>query len=195
MYTGLAGVYAAALDETGDVPKYSKGFQVGAGMTITIVPQYAEGNVYGDNRRVKHKKKFKGANVTLGVTSLPIQAEEVMFGRVVSEEKRVVRNSGDQSRYIGLGLYANEELEDSDEKIYAAVWLYKVKLEDPGDDFETEGENVTYKTPSLSGVADALKSGDWCEKKRFNVEAEAIAWIKEKAGIVEPESGGGQTTG
>ena len=59
MFTGLAGVYAAKLDESGSTLKYSDGFQVGAGMTVQVVPQYAEGSVYGDNRRVKYKKKFK----------------------------------------------------------------------------------------------------------------------------------------
>ncbi len=184
MFTGLAGVFAASLNEAGATPAYTKGFQVGAGMAVKVAPQYAEGSVYGDNRRVKHKKKFKNANVTLGTSSLPQEAEEVMFGRTREEGKSIVSNGlKDSSKYIGLGLYATEEAEDDGAAKYTAVWLYKVKFEDPGDDFETEGENIVFKTPSLTGSAEMLKNGDWREKKQFDAEDEAIAWIKEKAGI------------
>lgn len=182
MFTGLAGVYAAALDESGDKPKYSKGFQVGEGMTVQIQPQYAEGSVYGDNRRVRHKKRFKNANVTLGVTTLPKEAQTVMFGRTEGTEGEIVSSNKDESQYVGLGLYATEE-DSAGSKKFTAVWLFKTKFDDPGDDFETEGENIVFKTPSLSGTAETLANGEWRTKKQFDTEAEAVAWIKEQAGI------------
>lgn len=184
MYVGLAGVYAALLDENESDAVYKKGFQVGAGMTIQIQPQYAEGSVYGDNRRVKYKKKFKNANVTLGTTSLPKESQEVMFGRTVGADGAVVSNGlTDEANYVGLGCYSVEEADDDAEKKYTALWLCKVKFEDPGDDFETEGENITYKTPSLTGTAEMLKNGEWRKKEQFDSEEEAIAWIKKQAGI------------
>lgn len=192
MFVGFAGVYAAALDETGDTPKYSEGFKVGEGIATSIIPQYAEGSVYGDNRVVKHKKKFKNATVTLGVTTVPVQAEEVMFGRKVSEDGSIISNSKDQSKYIGLGFFANEEAADSNSISYVAVWLYKAKLEDPGDEFETEGENITFKTPSLSGIVNTLENGNWRKKKKFESEEDAVAWIKTMAGITPGTGSGGQ---
>lgn len=184
MFIGLAGVYAASLDETGSTPKYTNGFQVGAGMAVQINPQYAEGSVYGDNRRVKYKKKFKNANVTLGTTSLPKECQSVMFGRTAGSDGEITSNGlKDEAKYIGLGLYSREEGEDDSKEKFTALWMYKVKFEDPGDDFETEGENITYKTPSLTGSAEMLKNGDWRTKKQFETEDEAIAWIKEKAGV------------
>lgn len=186
MFVGLAGVYAAILDESGSTPSYSEGFKVGAGMTIQIQPQYAEGSVHGDNRRVKYKKKFKNANVTLGTTSLPKESQKVMFGRTPGVDGLVTSNGlKDEANFIGLGCYSAEEAEDDDTKKYTALWLYKVKFEDPGDDFETEGDNIAYKTPSLTGVAEMLKNGDWRQKKQFDSEEEAITWIKEQAKISE----------
>ncbi len=183
MFTGLAGVYAAKLDESGSTPSYSDGFQVGEGIAVSIVPQYAEGSVYGDNRRVKYKKKFKSANVTLGTTRLPIAAESDMFGREPDDDGAVVSKGSDEANYVGFGCYATEEDESSIK--YAAVWLYKVKFADPGDDFETEGENIVFKTPSVTGSAETLSTGEWRKKQSFTTEAEAIAWIKEQAGITE----------
>lgn len=182
MFTGLAGVYVAGMTEQSGVPKYSAGFKLGEGMTVSIAPQYAEGSVYGDNRRVKYKKKFKNANLTVGVTRVPKEAESVMFGREANDETgTVISNGGDEAKYVGFGCYATEE-EEVDVK-YTAVWLYKVKFTDPGDEFETEGENIVFKTPSLTGSAETLENGDWREKKQFSTEEEAIAWLKEKAGI------------
>lgn len=184
MFTGLAGVYVAKLDEAGEKPKYSGGFQLGAGITVSIAPQYAEGSVYGDNRRVKYKKKFKNANLTVGVTSVPKEAESMLFGRGASEtEGETISKGSDEAEYVGFGCYATEEDEMSIK--YTAVWLFKAKFADPGDEFETEGENIVFKTPSLTGTAETLKDGSWRVKKQFNSEAEAIAWIKGKAGIAD----------
>ncbi len=181
IYVGLANIYAAKYSSSGS---YSDGFQVGEGMTIQIAPQYAEGSVYGDNRRVIYKSKFKNATVTLGVTRMPIEAQSVFFGRTVGDDNEVVRSSSDVANYVGLGCVANKEDEDST-VTYEAAWLHKVKFSDPGLDLETEGENITFKTPSLSGSAEALSTGEWITTKEFSTEAEAVAWIKELAGITE----------
>lgn len=184
MFTGLAGIFVAKLDESAETPKYTEGFQLGAGKTVSIVPQYAEGSVYGDNRRVKYKKKFKNANITLGVTSVPKTAEKTLFGREdPGVEGETISNGNDEANYVGFGCYATEEDENSDKPKYTAVWLYKVKFVDPGDEYETEGENIVFKTPSLTGSAEVLKNGDWRTKKQFPTETEAIAWLKGKAGI------------
>lgn len=183
MYTGLAGIFAASLDDSGAEPTYSDGFQVGEGMTTQIQPQYAEGSLNGDNRRVKYKKVFKNANVTLGVTTLPKNAQSVMFGRTAGKDGEVVSTSKDVSKYVGLGLYATEEDGSSDTEKYTAVWLFKVKFDDPGDDFETRGDNIVFKTPSLSGSAETLADGRWRVKKQFDTEAEAVTWLKTKAGM------------
>ena len=190
MFTGLAGVYVAELSEKTDNPTYSNGFQLGEGMAVTIAPQYAEGSVYGDNHRVKYKKKFKNANITLGTTRIPKQAEPVMFGKTEDSGGEVVSNQRDDGKYVGFGCYATEEGGPGEDTKYSAVWIYKVKFADPGDDFETEGENITFKTPSLTGSAEPLKHGDWKVKKQFDAEEEAINWIKTKAGIVTGNSGG-----
>lgn len=182
MFTGLAGVYAAKLNETEEKPAYTEGFQVGEGMAISIAPQYVEGSVYGDNRRVKYKRKFKNANLTLGTTRLPAVAQKVFWSREAGADEAIKSNVNDRENYVGIGCYATEE-DDTDTPKFTAVWLYKCKVADPGDDFETEGENIAFKTPSLTGIVDPLKNGDWREKQQFDTEADAVAWIKEKAGI------------
>ncbi len=190
MFTGLAGIYVAKLSETGPSPSYSGGFKLGEGITVSIVPQYAEGSVYGDNRRVKYKKKFKNANVTVGTTIIPKEAESVMFGRKEPEDDGGVISKGtDEANYVGFGCYATEEDETSIK--YTAVWLHKVKFTDPGDEFETEGENIVFKTPSLTGSAETLSTGEWREKKQFDTEEEAVEWVKSKANITDAQQGTG----
>ncbi|MCD8096992.1 MAG: hypothetical protein LUE31_02940 [Lachnospiraceae bacterium] len=185
IYVGLANIYAAKYNSSSG--SYSDGFQVGEGMTVTIAPQYAEGSVYGDNHRVMYKKKFKNANVTLGITRLPIEAQSVFFGRTVGDDNEVVRSSKDVENYVGLGCVSNKEDEDAT-VTYEAAWLHKVKFSDPGFDLETEGENITFKTPSLSGSAEAFSTGEWVTTKEFSAVCEGVAWIMGLAGITEEAS-------
>lgn len=163
---------------------YSNGFVCGEAMNTTVTSQYAEATVYGDNRAVKNKKSFKYADVTMGTTRLPRTAEEIMFGHTVDQETgQVTGNAGDEENYVGYGFISQEEIDGVDKNV--AVVLYKVLFSEGENGYETKGENLTFKTPSVSGKALAEDDGDWIARRPFDTETEAEAWIKQMLGITE----------
>lgn len=169
-------------------PETGKGIVLGKAIGVDIEPQYSEASLYGDNKKAEYEKKFKSAKVTLETTSLPLAAHNSLFGHTVTEESEgeaatIISKSGDNANYVGFGIYT-EECVDGKTK-YVTAWLPKVKFADSSDSWETKGENINYKTPSIEGEALADEAGVWRELKVFDTEAEAVSYLNAQANIEE----------
>lgn len=163
---------------------YADGFVCGEAMTTSVNPQYAESTVYGDNRAVSNKKKFKNAAVAMGTTRLPLPACSTMFGhKVDAETGAVTYNAGDEANYVGYGFISKEDVDGVTK--YIGCVLYKVMFSEGENSYETEGENINFKTPSVSGMAMPEDDGDWKDVMPFDTEDEAYEWIKGVLGLTD----------
>lgn len=179
---GLSKPWIAKLDVSKGT--YSDGFKCGELVSTNVTPNYNEASLRGDNKEVRNKKKFKNASVTMGVTHLPLAAKKVMFGHEVDEtEKTEKSKSTDESSYVGYGFISEETSGDDD--VYVACVLLKVLFAEGEDAYTTEGDSITFSTPSVSGTASPNKDGEWRDKKICATEEEAETWIKGKLGITE----------
>lgn len=163
---------------------YTDGFICGEAMTTSINPQYGESGVYGDNIMVESIKKFKNAAVSMATTRLPREAAIVMFGHAVNTETgRVTYNAADETNYVGYGFVSKERLNGVTK--YIACVLYKVMFSEGENAYETEGENISFKTPSVTGTAMPEDDGDWKNTMPFDTEEKAVEWIKGVFGLVD----------
>lgn len=165
--------------------KYEKPFAFGKAVALQVTPNYAEGQLYADDVQAEYDKEFNYADVTLGTSTIPIQAHNQMFGHKVEEEqKAVTMNANDENGFVGMGWITVEKVDGV--RNYIGNFLYKAKFSEPSEDYATKGESVEYKTPSISGRALAEDDGDWKDVKTFKTEKEAYDWImKEKFGVAE----------
>lgn len=186
---GLSRPWIAELDtETG---KYSNGFRLDEAISTSVSPEYAEGSLYSDNSESEYVKEFTGANVTAGTRSLPVKAKTVVFGHRLNEDGDEISNADDNGKYVGYGFISRERL--NGRNIYMACILLKVKFNEGEESFETKGNSITFKTPSISGRANTIgisygnvKKDDWRIKSPFfDTEEEAEAWIKTKFDVEE----------
>ena len=182
MRYGLSKPTIAELDvATGT---YKNGFRCGEAMTTAVVPEYNEGAVRGDNKQIESVKKFKKAAVTAGTTRLPIIAERVMFGKETDEVTgEVISKTVDQGNYVGYGFISQERINGVDKHVGCV--LLKVLFTEGQDDYETEGESIVFKTPSLSGVASGVANNQWRRVKPFDTEQQAQDWIDGILGLVD----------
>ena len=181
-YYGLSNPWIAKLDTEKNT--YSDGFKCGTAVGTEISPQYNEAKLYGDNALQESLKEFKYADVTLNTTDMPIDAANVMFGHKIDKEKNsIIYNNGDVANYVGYGFFASEMI--NGKTTYIAAVLPKVKFSESADSYNTKGDSIEFKTPSLSGNAMANSAGDWKIKQTFDTEEEAIAFIKEKLNITD----------
>lgn len=161
---------------------YNEPFACGKAVGITVTPSYAEASLYGDDIQAEYDKEFNYADVTLNTTTLPIQAHEEMFGHAIGgdNETEIIYNSNDEQNYVGMGWISSEKVDGK--RKYVGNFLTKVKFSEPSEEYSTKGENIEYKTPSVTGRALALDDGTWKKADSFETEGEALAYVYKKFG-------------
>ena len=164
--------------------------QFARAIAFSVAPTFAEAALAcDDDPHGEYEKEFVEADVTLGTDTVPVDVNEVLFGATVSasasgtgaEENVVTYKKDDQANEVGTAVIGDEVLHGV--KKWVAVFLPRVKYADPGEDFETKGSSITYKTPSITGKAYAETDGTWRKRAVFGTEAEAIAWIESCFGV------------
>ena len=190
-YVGLAKPYIARLVNE-KTKTYSDGFKCGKAMNVNITPNYNEGKLYADNQLAENVKEFKDGTITLGTDRLPREADKVCFGHTVGEDGSVSYKTGDSANYVGVGFCVSEMLDGV--KKYVAIVVYKTKFGENAEEYTTKGENIEFKTPSISGTISGLSTTEWKDRKVFDTEDEAEAWIMEEFGISDTPGGGSPGT-
>lgn len=182
-YIGLSNPYIAELaDET--AKEYKNGFACGKAITVNITPNYSEAKLYANNSLSEYTKEFKDGTITLGTDRLPYQASSVCFGHEVSEDgKKIIFKSTDDTKNVGIGFYVSR-VEDS-VKTYEATVVYKAKFNDSTNDYQTKGDTIEFKTPSIEGTIAALSTGEWKETQIFDSEKAADEWLKTTLNITD----------
>lgn len=179
---GLSKPWIAKLNPATNT--YSDAFKCGKAISTAVTPNYNEAPLYADNQQTENVTEFKNANVSIGTDRLPSKAAMVMFGHTVAENGEESSKSKDEAGYIGYGFITAEQLDGV--KKYRACVLLKVKMKEGEESFETKGDSIVFKTPSLSGTAIANEEGEWRIKSPYYAtEAEADQWIQKKFGVVE----------
>lgn len=159
--------------------------QFARAIAFSVAPTFAEAALAcDDDPHGEYEKEFVEADVTLGTDTVPVDVNEVLFGATVSasasgtgaETNVVTYKKDDQANEVGTAVIGDEVLHGV--KKWVAIFLPRVKYADPGEDFETKGSSITYKTPSITGKAYAETDGTWRKRAVFGSEAEAVAWIE-----------------
>lgn len=179
-YIGLARPVIAAYRVQDGQNVYSDGIRFGKAVRIEISPTYEDVSDYGDINDTDEEQECTGADVTLGISEIPQEAENIVFGHTVAgDEAR--SNVSDRASPIGIGVRTREVI--SGKVRYLAIWLHKVRLTEEGQDNETKGDSITYATPSVTGRALPDEDGDWRTKKIFETKEAADVWLDQMAGI------------
>ena len=156
---------------------YSDGFVCGKAVSFEVTPNYSEGSLYGDDEQAEYEKAFTNANVTLGTTTLPVEAAETVFGHTVdSVSGAVTKKTTDEANYVGVGVVIDEVV-DGVKKYYALI-INCAQFSESAESFQTKGDSITFSNPSIAGLAIGDKNSVWQDKKPFDDAAAAQAYIK-----------------
>lgn len=163
---------------------YSDAFKCGKAMNTAVTPNHNEATLFADNQPDETVSEFKNANVTLGVNTMPLKAALIMFGHTIKEDGTEIHKSSDSASYVGYGFIVAERTDG--EKKYRACVLRKVLFKEGEESYETKGDSIVFKTPSISGTALPVDDGEWRVKSPiFDTEDEADLWIQKKFNVKE----------
>lgn len=159
---------------------YETPFAFGKAIGLTVTPNYAEGSLHADDAQSEYDKEFTSADVSLNTDTIPIVARTSVFGHKMNEQE-IVFNADDEAGYVGCGWISVEKIDGK--RKFTGNFLPKVKFSEPSEEYATKGENIEYKTPSISGKSlTEEEDGDWKYVQAFETATEALAYIYEKMG-------------
>ena len=72
-------------------------------------------------------------------------------------------------------------------KVYHLMWIYKVRWTQPDDDYETKGESISFKKPSITGKIAPLTESALLLFPSAHVACEAVAALKPTGAAVAAE--------
>lgn len=102
---------------------------------------------------------------------------------LTKKKKNVKFNSNDQQNYVGMAWVSVEKVDGK--RSFIGNFLKKVKFAEPSEDYSTKGDSIEYKTPSITGRALPLDSGEWKETQVCDTEEKALEWIQTMFGTTE----------
>ncbi len=140
-------------NDTNQGTTYKQAVKLAPLMKISLTPKTAEGTLYGDDSLVEYASEITEYDVTLDTTDLTSEQLAALLGHSLDSNGGVTVSNSDVAVYGGLAF----ESRRSDGSTQYVV-LYKTKFSPVSEEYETKGENVNFKTPSLSGKAIARVS-------------------------------------
>jgi phi13 family phage major tail protein len=161
---------------------YSDGFVCGKATQGSVTPTTYDVKFYGDDALAEQEAGVSDYAISLGLTTLPVKALNVMFGHTVNESTHeVTYATTDAANYTGVG-FCVVRIENG-VKSYDAHWFYKVEFTEPTDSYTTKGETVTFSGPTINGTAGPNGEKKFREMKTFDSESAATSWLDTQAGI------------
>lgn len=155
---------------------------IGKAIQADISISTNEAKLYADDTVVESDRSFQSGTITFGIDDLSDEIQVEFLGHKKDEETgEITANGNDRNPYVGVGFYSVKKVNGV--KKYRAVWLTRVQFAEPEDTNATKGENVEFSTPTLEGTIMLDDNGDWKKENTFDTEAQAIAYLEEKAGI------------
>lgn len=185
---GLKYPVAAIYNDSTGTPVYSDGFVIAKAMSAGIQINKNNVKLFADDDIDEVDQSFIDGTITLGLNELPLESQAIMLGHTIGAGGEMVANKNDIAPYMGNGFYGRIKRNGLNK--WRAVWLHKVQFGEPNDETETQGERVVFQTPKIEGVIMKDINGDWKSEKVFDTEADAIAWLNEKAGLPVTDSSG-----
>lgn len=139
--------------------------------------------LYADDAIAESDKSFQSGLISLGIDELSAAIQADFLGHTADGQTgEITAKGGDGSPYVGIGFYGAKKV--SGARKYRAIWLPKVQFAEPADSNKTQGETVEFNTPVLEGTIMLDDDGNWKKENTFDTEAEAIAYLQDKAGIL-----------
>lgn len=155
---GLRDLHYARLtsdDETGTV--YGTPEKIVGAITAKISPKTDMQKHYSDDGLTEVASSQGETEVEFGADDLPLQVQADLLGHTLGTDGVLLKNRDDAAPYVALGF---RSLKSNGNFRY--VWLYKGKFEAPEEEYQTKGENVEFKTPTIKGIFLPRESdGNW----------------------------------
>lgn len=192
---GLSKPYFSKYAFTGGAVSYSDGGLLGKATEVDVTINVTDdNNLYADNSIAEAERSFVDGTLTLSTDDLDHAVSAAILGiNPVSvgtingvtdaDVKELIFDDDQNIPYLGVGFVVKKKHNGAYK--WRAIVLTKVMFAVPSDAATTQGENIEWQTPTLSGtiMRDDTAKHAWKREATFTTEAQAEAYIKNRLGI------------
>lgn len=181
----LRGIKIAKYAHSGSTVTYSEGTSIGDAMNVDIQLKFAEGRLYAESTLAEYMKLATGGTISIGEKYIPDAAQKLMFGareNTKSVNTKTIKGlefgANDEPANVGVAFYAPDMVDGALK--YTCVMVCRALFGPPGMSFQTKGENIQFKTPTVSGefMADHSSNKNLLITAVADTQADAEAWVK-----------------
>lgn len=170
-------VAKAEKDTQGNI-SYSNGELLGDLISMSVTPDVQTFTHIAEHAGKRSITKAYGANVTLNHEPIAPEKRELLYGHTLNENEELLDNIDDKPTGVGVAYYKSA-MDGS----FEGVFLPYVVFAEGTDDANVALDGPQFTSATTTGSAEINEDGNYRIRKRFTVEADVLAWMKEKLGI------------
>lgn len=157
------------------LPSYGAAKTFGELNKVNDSPNYNEGSLPGDDQIVLHEQHFKDGTVDAESVFLSIEDAATILGASHDSEMGLSHGDDDAPPYIGYGFHTHHL--GKGKHYYQVIFYPKLKAHPTAENFETRGDNLTFKADKLSFRWENPACRKYKIKKDFATEDKAKAYL------------------
>lgn len=163
-------------------------------MSITL-DSGSENDFYADNAVDETDNAFGGGNLEIETNDLTTEASKLILGVASAslssisgvtddDVEEIIFDDRQITPYLGFGAVIKHKRNGA--YVFTGVVLPKIMFNIPEDAAETQGQSISWQTPTLSAriMKDDSAYHAWKMKATFSTESQAIAYVNAKTGGV-----------
>lgn len=128
--------------------EYGEAIKLAPLMKISLNAKLAEASLYGDDKMTEYVSELTGFDISFDMNYITPDQEVSLLGYKKGANGIVSSSVNTVAPYGALAFKSKQT-----DGTYKHVVLYKVKLVPVNEEFETKGENLQFKTPTVVGKA------------------------------------------
>ncbi len=192
---GASNPYYALYNPNGGNPTYSGGGRMGALVEFNFELESTDNNnFYADNKVQESQRRFSNGTVTIqtddlspevssAISGLSLTPLDTIDGVTDENVQELVWGDAQDSPYLGLGVIQKKM--KNNEIQWRAIILTKIIFDIPNEAATTEGEEIDWQVPEITGsiMRDDSAAHNWKREATFTTEAQADAYIRARLNI------------
>ena len=181
---GVSQPYFAAYANSNGTTTYTGLKKLGKAVNVDITTEGKDPEILNaDNGPAESLGIFGGGTATVEIDELELDvAKDILGLRTPPGETGVIFDADSMAPYMGLGFIV-KKVHNSGIK-WRLILLYKVQFKVPDFSIETQGETVSFQTPSLEAtiLRDDCVPAKWSMWQDFETEAAALTALQTALG-------------
>ena len=194
---GLRYFVAAKIEnETRGQPiQYGTGMRLGPARAANLTLERNSDPLHGDDVEQDNDNTILGGTIETESTQMTAEERCFLLGETkVTGTENEYEDSGEPSPAVGFGFFRVLRQKDmSTQKVstvYEAWWYHKAQFTENSMNGATKEGRITWQTPRITGrllgvYIDGTGNPKFRRHAEFDNEADAIAWLSEKANITQ----------